>query len=53
MTQAVVKGQSEQAGPHHPHGFRRKMTGRVISNKMKKTVVVECVSHRRDRRIEV
>src|SRR3974390_1003047 len=30
------------------HGFRRKMIGRVISAKMKKTVVVEVVTHRRD-----
>jgi len=30
------------------HGFRRKMVGRVIKDKMNKTVVVECVSARRD-----
>jgi small subunit ribosomal protein S17 len=30
------------------HGFRRKMTGRVIKAKMQKTVVVEVVSHARD-----
>ena len=30
------------------HGFRRKMTGKVVSNKMQKTIVVECVGHRRD-----
>ncbi len=30
------------------HGSRRKLTGRVISAKMKKTVVVEVVSHSRD-----
>lgn len=28
--------------------FRRKMTGRVVKDKMHKTVVVECVSARRD-----
>jgi small subunit ribosomal protein S17 len=33
---------------HETHGFRRKMTGRVISAKMTKTVVVEVVSHSRD-----
>lgn len=39
----------QQAAPHaKAHGFRRKMTGTVISNRMTKTVVVECVSHRRD-----
>jgi small subunit ribosomal protein S17 len=30
------------------HGFRRKMVGRVIRDKMDKTVVVECVTSRRD-----
>jgi small subunit ribosomal protein S17 len=30
------------------HGFRRKMTGKVTSDKMSKTVVVEVVSARRD-----
>lgn len=30
------------------HGFRRKMTGRVIKDKMNKSVVVECVSASRD-----
>lgn len=30
------------------HGFRRTMVGRVISDKMDKTVVVETVSSRRD-----
>lgn len=31
------------------HGFRRKMTGRVVKAKMQKTVVVECVTSTRDR----
>jgi small subunit ribosomal protein S17 len=30
------------------HGFRRKMVGRVIRDKMNKTVVVECINARRD-----
>ena len=30
------------------HGFRRKMVGRVTSDKMDKTVVVECITARRD-----
>ena len=30
------------------HGYRRKMVGRVIKAKMQKTVVVECVTARRD-----
>jgi small subunit ribosomal protein S17 len=33
---------------HEAHGFRRKMTGRVIKAKMAKTVVVEVVGHSRD-----
>lgn len=30
------------------HGFRRKIVGKVIKDKMNKTVVVECISARRD-----
>lgn len=30
------------------HGFRRKIVGRVVKDKMNKTVVVECVNARRD-----
>jgi small subunit ribosomal protein S17 len=30
------------------HGFRRKMTGKVIRDKMNKTIVVEVISSRRD-----
>ena len=37
-----------QAAHHQPHGFRRKMSGKVVSNKMQKTIVVEIVSYRRD-----
>jgi small subunit ribosomal protein S17 len=33
---------------HEPHGFRRKMVGKVIKDKMHKTVVVECVVSSRD-----
>jgi small subunit ribosomal protein S17 len=40
--------QDVAATSHEAHGFRRKMTGRVIRDKMDKTVVVECVSARRD-----
>jgi small subunit ribosomal protein S17 len=39
---------AEAGQAHETHGFRRKMVGRVISAKMKKTVVVEVVSHSRD-----
>ncbi len=44
----MTTAQTEQAPHARAHGFRRKMTGTVISNRMTKTVVVECVSHRRD-----
>jgi small subunit ribosomal protein S17 len=40
--------QPREASKHEQHGFRRKMVGRVVSAKMKKTVVVEVVTHRRD-----
>jgi len=30
------------------HGYRRKIVGKVVSNKMAKTVVVECVNQTRD-----
>ena len=30
------------------HSFRRKMTGKVIKDKMHKTVVVECVDYSKD-----
>ncbi|HEX7665270.1 MAG TPA: 30S ribosomal protein S17 [Polyangiaceae bacterium] len=33
---------------HEARGHRRKMTGRVIKDKMNKTIVVEVVSARRD-----
>jgi len=29
-------------------GFRRKMVGKIVSDKMDKTVVVECITARRD-----
>lgn len=30
------------------HGFRRKMVGKVVKDKMNKSVVVECINARRD-----
>ena len=36
------------AAPRKGHGFRRKMTGKVIKAKMQKTVVVECITSSRD-----
>jgi small subunit ribosomal protein S17 len=41
-------GKAHDTDTHASHGFRRKMVGKVISAKMKKTVVVEVVSHTRD-----
>jgi small subunit ribosomal protein S17 len=38
--------QAENQAPEK--AFRRKMVGKVISDKMNKTVVVECVTARRD-----
>jgi len=40
--------EASTASDHAGHGFRRKMTGRVVSAKMQKTVFVEVVTHRRD-----
>jgi small subunit ribosomal protein S17 len=45
MTEKV---EATPAAEHAAHGFRRKMTGRVLKAKMAKTVVVEVVSHSRD-----
>jgi len=36
------------ATEHEAHGFRRKLVGKVIKDKMNKSVVVEVVSHSRD-----
>jgi small subunit ribosomal protein S17 len=45
----INPGTSEgESSAHETHGFRRKMVGRVVSAKMKKTVVVEVVTHSRD-----
>ncbi len=46
---AIAAASSADASAHEAaHGFRRKMTGRVIKAKMAKTVVVEVVGHSRD-----
>jgi small subunit ribosomal protein S17 len=44
MTQNTAAAAVEQTA----HGFRRKIVGKVIKDKMHKTVVVECISHSRD-----
>ena len=44
-TQAAAAPEAEN---HEAHGFKRKMLGRVIRDKMNKTVTVEVVTSRRD-----
>lgn len=39
---------TESTAPAKTHGFRRKMVGKVVKDKMHKTVVVEVVSYTRD-----
>jgi small subunit ribosomal protein S17 len=49
MTESTQQGAAGGESPaHETHGFRRKMVGKVVSAKMKKTVVVEVVTHSRD-----
>jgi small subunit ribosomal protein S17 len=48
MTQPMTPAQGAPATHDPNHTFRRKMVGRVVSAKMKKTVVVEVVTHTRD-----
>jgi small subunit ribosomal protein S17 len=50
MTESTQPGTGDSAASAHDkqHGFRRKMVGKVVSAKMKKTVVVEVVTHSRD-----
>jgi small subunit ribosomal protein S17 len=45
-TESVKTGALQQAGERH--GFRRKLVGRVTSNKMDKTVTVEVIRDARD-----
>ena len=49
MTESTQQGTGDvESSGHETHGFRRKMIGKVVSAKMKKTVVVEVVTHSRD-----
>ena len=49
MSETTQQGTADaQSSGHETHGFRRKMVGKVVSAKMKKTVVVEVVTHSRD-----
>ena len=45
---AATKPAANGAAPAHAHSFRRKMTGKVIRDKMNKTVTVEVRSARKD-----
>ncbi len=48
MAAAAGSATHNPGGHAEAHGFRRKMTGRVVKAKMAKTVVVEVVGHSRD-----
>jgi small subunit ribosomal protein S17 len=41
-------GSTPHAGEHKTHSFRRRLLGKVVSDKMEKTVVVEVVRRSRD-----
>jgi small subunit ribosomal protein S17 len=41
-------GGAAAATEHEAHGFRRKLVGKVVKDKMHKTVVVEVISSSRD-----
>ena len=43
-----VRSAAAHAAKEAAHGFRRKMVGKVIRDKMNKTVVVECINSHRD-----
>jgi small subunit ribosomal protein S17 len=44
----MSEAQAAVASENEAHGFRRKIVGKVIRDKMDKTVVVECLSARKD-----
>ena len=48
MTETTQAAPAETTGEHEGHGHRRKMVGKVVRDKMTKTVTVEVVSSRRD-----
>ena len=45
---APATSQKPPAGEHKTHSFRRRLLGKVVSDKMDKTVVVEVVRRSRD-----
>jgi small subunit ribosomal protein S17 len=48
MTQNANAAAAPKAEHELAHGFRRKIVGKVIKDKMHKTVVVECIDYTRD-----
>jgi len=48
MTQNTNAAATPSEHENAAHGFRRKLVGKVIKDKMHKTVVVECVNYSRD-----
>ena len=48
MAENTNQAAAPAAAEHEAHGFRRKLVGKVIKDKMHKTVVVEVVSQSRD-----
>jgi small subunit ribosomal protein S17 len=44
----TTSSKAPTAGEHKTHSFRRRLMGRVVSDKMDKTVVVEVVRRSRD-----
>jgi small subunit ribosomal protein S17 len=48
QTPPASKQATAEAAHKKEHGFRRKMVGKVIRDKMNKTVVVEVINARRD-----
>jgi small subunit ribosomal protein S17 len=44
----AIKAAGPAAHEHKTHSFRRRLLGRVVSNKMDKTVVVEVIRRSRD-----
>ena len=48
MTQNAQQPTETSGTEHEAHGFRRKIVGKVVKDKMHKTVVVECVDYSRD-----
>jgi small subunit ribosomal protein S17 len=47
-TAAAPAGAAPTSGEHKTHSFRRRLLGKVVSDKMDKTVVVEVVRRSRD-----